>query len=175
MSKGIPEHADLIRAARQDSHFSGAISIARMPRFSEYLASNEGLVEVDIWLGTDEHHQAFLQGTASARVQVLCQRCMQPMWHDMQVSFRLLLVESEYQLEGLQDDVDVIVLTEIPTSLYSIVEDELILGFSLVPMHDEALCEASAYMQDERQSRQQEQQAEKTNPFTVLKDLKIDG
>ena len=175
MSKGIPEHADLMRAARQDSHFSGAINIARMPRFSEYLASNEGQVVADIRLGTDEHNQAFLQGTASARVQVLCQRCMQPMWHDMTASFRLLLLDSEYQLEGLQEDVDAMVLTEVPTSLYSIVEDELILGFSLVPMHDEASCEASAYMQDEQQTRQQEQQTEKTNPFTVLKDLKIDG
>ena len=69
MSKGIPEHADLMRAARQDSHFSGAIDIARMPRFSEYLASTEGQAEADIRLGTDEHNQAFLQGTASARVR----------------------------------------------------------------------------------------------------------
>ncbi len=175
MSKAIPEHADLMRAARQNGHYSGAISIARMPRFAEYLASREGQVDVDIRLGTDEHNQAFLQGTANARVQVLCQRCMQPMWHDMQASFRLLLLDSEYQLEGLQDDVDAIVLNEVPTSLYNIVEDELILGITLVPMHDEAQCDAASYMHDEHQSREPALDEDKVSPFTVLKDLKIDG
>ena len=71
--------------------------------------------------------------------------------------------------------VDAIVLSEVTTSIYSIVEDELILGVALVPMHDENQCEASAYMQDQRQSQQPEPEAQKSNPFTVLKDLKLDG
>ncbi len=175
MSQGIPEHVDLMRAARQDSHYIGSIDIAKMPRFSEYLANQDGQLDVDIRLGTDEHHQAFMEGVASARVQVLCQRCLQPMWHDMKTTFRLLLLDSEYKMEGLQDDVDAIVLTEVPTSLYSIIEDELILGFALVPKHDEALCEAGVYMREQQPSVEQDQTTDKPNPFAVLKDLKIDG
>ncbi len=175
MSEGIPEHVDLIRAAKQNSHYRGVFSVAKMPRLCEYLASKNGQAEVDITLDMDGRKGAYLRGHATAKVEALCQRCMQPMPYDIEATFELLLVENEYQLEGVSEDIDTLLITEVPSSLISIIEDELILGFSLVPMHAQDQCEATALMKDKQQLNEQQTGTEKINPFTVLKDFKIDG
>ena len=175
MSEGIPEHVDLIRAAKQNSHYRGVFSIARMPRLCEYLANKNGQAKVDITLGDEGRNGVYLRGHAVASVNAVCQRCMQPMPYDIETNFELMLVEHEYQLEGVSEDIDTLLITEVPSSLISIIEDELILGFSLVTMHPQDQCEATSLMKGEQQLNEQQTSTEKENPFAVLKDFKIEG
>jgi uncharacterized protein len=175
MSKGIPEYVDLLRIAKPGGHYSGSISVARMPRFIEYLANKEGQINADIIVGTDNRRRAFIKGRVSGTVWVICQRCMQPMQYDIDTSFEMILVEFEHQLERLPDDVEAMLVSEVPASLFSIVEDELILGFSLVPMHKEEDCEATSYLQSEQYDPKQKVSIDKPNPFSVLKDFKSES
>ena len=175
MSEGIPEYVDLLRIAKPGGHYSGSISVARMPRFIEYLANKEGQINADIIVGTDERRHAFIQGQVNGTVWVTCQRCMQAMQYDIDTSFKLMLVEFEHQLQRIPEDVEAMLVSEVPASLVGIIEDELILGFSLVPMHKEEDCEATSYLQGQRDDSQQEVSTEKPNPFAVLKDFKSDG
>ena len=174
MSEGIPEHVDLLRIAKSGGHYKGTISVTRMPRFMKSLAKKEGQLNADIIVATDERRQAFIEGHVDGRVWATCQRCMQAMPYEVDVSFDLKLVDSEARLQRLADGVEAIVVTEVPASLIGIIEDELILGFSLVPMHQEEDCEATSYLRKEQDETLQEAGTEKPNPFAVLKDFKLD-
>jgi len=175
MSEGIPERVDLLRIAKPGGHYSGSINVVRMPRFIDYLANKEGQIHADIVIGTDERRHAYIKGQLNGTIWVTCQRCMQPMEYDIDTSFKLMLVEFEHQLERIPEDVDAILVSEVPAPLVSIIEDELILGFSLVPMHKEEDCVATSFLQGQRDNPQQEVGTEKPNPFAVLKDFKSDS
>jgi len=175
MSEGIPEHVDLVRAAKMNRRYKGVFKVAKMLRLCDYLASKNGQVEVDISFSVEGGRGLYLRGHAKAEVEVLCQRCMQVMPHDIETSFELQLVEREHELERVPEEVDALLVAEVPSSLVNIVEDELILGFSIVPMHAEDQCEATSFMKAEQALIEQQKEEEKPNPFTVLKDFKIEG
>ena len=175
MSEGIPAHIDLLRAARSDSQFDGTVKLADMPRLVGMLASKDGLLNVKVKLGLDEQGYAYLHGTASGEAQVYCQRCLQAMPLELEADFELTLVESEYEVERIPEEKDVLVITEVPGSLVNIIEDELILAFPLVQMHEAENCDATGFMKDERKSPDEQASQEKENPFGVLKDFKLDG
>lgn len=175
MSEGIPEYVDLLRIAKLGAHYRGSILVAKMFRFVEYLANPEGQLKADIMVATDEHRHAYIEGQVSGIVWPTCQRCMRPMRYDLDTSFKTILVEFEHHLKRLDESVDAIMVSEVPASLLSIIEDELILGFSQVPTHKEGDCEAMSYLLDARHDQEQEPSTENTNPFSVLKDFKTDS
>jgi len=175
MSEGIPDHIDLMRAAKLGSQYQGAIRLARMHRLSELLAEKSGQIDIDVQFGINDDHHSYLAGRACGQLSLPCQRCMQPLTEDIDVTFELVLVESEYQSQQLDEDIDVLVVDTIPASFIDIVEDELLLGFPAVYMHEADACSATPYMQDKREIQTNEKGAEKNNPFDVLKDLKLDG
>jgi uncharacterized protein len=82
--------------------------------------------EAEIWL----HLQA------SATVSLQCQRCLQPMEDDIAVDRRFRFVRTEAEalrLDEVSED-DVLVL-EPRLDVGTLLEDELILGLPIVPMH----------------------------------------
>ena len=170
MSEGIPEHVDLLKAARQGSQYSGTYSISRMPRLVELLASPRGQVTVNVELDSASKKGAWLSGTVSAEVDVHCQRCMQVMPDIIEAKFELRLIESAHELETLPEEVDAFFVDEVPSSLLAIIEDELILAKPLISMHAPYECDATEYLKD-----RQVEEDRPVNPFEALKDFKIDG
>ena len=175
MSKAFPEHIDLMRLANLDGHFQGAYNIARMQRLSELLANKECQIDIDVQFGINEQNRPYFKGTAHGQLSLPCQRCMEPVPKDIDVSFELLLAGSDHKFKQLAEDNDVLLVDTVPASFIEIVEDELLLGFPAVYMHDESECSATEFMQDKREVQINEKGQGKVNPFDVLKDLKIDS
>jgi uncharacterized protein len=97
---------------------------------------------------------------AGTVLNLVCQRCLQPMAVPLELDSKLRFVADEAQAEALDEhsEEDVLALTAA-LDLHELVEDELILALPLVPRHDHcpnALATAA------------EPVAEQAHPFAAL-------
>lgn len=81
--------------------------------------------------------EVWLHLEAQARLQLECQRCLQPVAAPLAVqrSFRFVADEATAAEIDADSEDDVLVLTRA-LNTHELVEDELILGLPLVPMHE---------------------------------------
>ena len=114
--------------------------------------------------------EVWLHLTARARVWRDCQRCLQALALELDLSRALRFVADEATAEALDADSDDDVLA-LPRSLdlHELVEDELLLALPLVPMH--AQCPQQPLMSAGNLGREGEAEPTKT-AFAALAELK---
>lgn len=169
MSEHLPEYIDVMRLARQGRAVSGSYPVSSMRRLQGYLSGPQGSVALVLQFGIDENRLAVMRGEIRADLGLLCQRCMEPMQYHVEVPVELALVESEERAGRIPDNYEPLILTEEPSSLLEIVEDELILSLPIVAMHEAQQCAASALL---RSADADTGEPERENPFAVLSELK---
>jgi uncharacterized protein len=92
---------------------------------------------------------------------LVCQRCFAPMPQAMDLQFEFALCDEPP--EALLEDEQVDWLdTQEESSVESLVEDELLMALPIAVMHEEACADL------------QQTAGDKPNPFSVLKQLKLD-
>ena len=118
------------------------------------------------WRRTGGEGQPWLHVTASARMALVCQRCLGPVEERLDVARSFLFVHGEdaaAQLDADSED-DVLALTRA-LDLHELIEDELLLALPLVPRH--GVCPEPLPLADEA-----DVEDDKPNPFAVLAALK---
>ncbi len=173
MSERLPEHFEATVLARRGARFSGRLALARMPRLVESLQSPDGEVAVELAFDLDPDGQVVLRGHIEARLQLECQRCLEPMPYELERDFTLGVVSDEASADRLPAAYDPLVDNGQPVSTLDVVEDELILSLPLVPMHAAGQCTAA--VPPGTNTKGQDKQPAKPareNPFAVLADLK---
>ncbi len=157
---------DTFEFARSQSHREGNVEIERLPRLAESLANPGGvlryrivgLIDDDGHPGADMH----LVGT----LQLVCQRCNNPLSFTLDRTTRFRFIASEEELNALpieDDEVDAVVGSST-LKLYDWIEEEAILSLPLVPRHDDCPMPAHRGADADTATRQ--------NPFAVLAALK---
>jgi uncharacterized protein len=172
MSEHLPAQVDALRLARQGRRLRGRLALGRMSRLKGYLSSAEGQVEADLRFGVDGDGKPYLKGTIEATVELVCQRCLEPMRQPIRARASLGLVGSEAAAERLPEDYDPLIVGDDPLFLSDIVEDELILALPIVPMHDEDGCSAAGATSESAVKSDDSPQPVAENPFAVLRKLK---
>lgn len=122
----------------------------------------------------DRVGQQTLEVSVSASVTVTCQRCMKAMECPVASSSTLHIVQSEAELDALEDQQDADpddwiepVLASNKLNALELVEDELILGLPYVPMHDACSHDALASQHPDDADGHLD-----PSPFAVLTQLK---
>lgn len=110
-----------------------------------------------------------LNGTVEASLDLICQRCLQPMKHEVSGQFKFGLMTDEKYEDKVPSDAEPYLLEGDEQSVIDILEDELLLSIPIAVTHQN---ECSKFLQQQNEERRVEK--EKSNPFAVLKDLKID-
>lgn len=140
-----PHHLDLLRLADLAATLEGQCALLDMPRLNaDALPAGDGqarwavaLERRSVVAGTAD---PCLHLTARATVQLVCQRCLQPMAQALAVDRRFRFVASEAEAERQDEDADHEDVLALPPrgrlDLQPLVEDELILALPLVPRHD---------------------------------------
>jgi uncharacterized protein len=79
--------------------------------------------------------------TVHGQVELTCQRCLGGMQHTVEIDRMVYLARSETELDRLDalPDSDAILVGET-LGLVELVEDEVLLGLPLAPMHAEGQC-----------------------------------
>lgn len=171
MSAHLPEFIEPLRLAELGRVLRGRLSLSRFRRLAQSLSAADGEAQVVLAFGKDELGRPQVTGTVKAELELICQRCLEPMTLPVVAEVRLGLVSSEAEEEQLAPGFEALPVGAGPVCVADVVEDELILGLPLVPMHRPAQCgAANAYAVEVGEGAQAPE-----NPFAVLARLKKGG
>lgn len=134
---------EVMAFCRQGGHLQGRWPLAVMTRLGDSLLGGSADAGVDWQLAgsllpvTGGEAEIWLHLQARATVSLQCQRCLQAMNDDIAVDRRFRFVRTEAEALRLDEDSedDVLVL-EPRLDVCTLLEDELILGLPIVPMHE---------------------------------------
>lgn len=173
----IEETLNFAREMARNRTIEGVYPIAKLMRLAALLASSEGLVHVKLAF-TNSVGFAALKGKLTAKVQLQCQRCLEPLDAELSGQFKFALVNSEDDIALLPDEFEPCLLAVEEQSVIELIEDELLLCLPMVSVHDS---NCSSYMTQQNREIQQkikaEREAEKKaeHPFAALQALKKDS
>ncbi len=168
MPKQLPETTNFLKQAERNVTLEGVMPLAKLERLSEVLCDNSGELSARLNFTSSSGYLG-LHGSVEASLELDCQRCMKPMKHVVSGLFKFGLMTSEGYEDKLPPDVDPYLLGGDEQSVVEILEDELLLSIPIAVAHEK---ECSEFLKQQNEARRVEK--EKSNPFAVLKDLKID-
>lgn len=125
---------DGLRFARERGVVTGALRLADLPRVAE-LGCTAAQVSFAVRGGESAQRRLCLEVSAQGRLVLQCQRCLEPLELAVDRSVELELSTSEREIATAEDGVDR-VLAHRSMDVAALVEDELILGLPMVPMHE---------------------------------------
>lgn len=169
MSKAtLPNRIDPRRAADQNVSYEHCnLPLSRLDRLSSYLVNSNGNVQVNLLFGIDNQNQRYLEGTAEVEVEMLCQRCLEPVQLELNAKLSLGIVVDEEAAKNLPEHYDPMVIEKDQIDPADVVEDELILTLPIIPLH------SSCHVTQEFGDTDAEEPSDNTdNPFSILAQLK---
>ena len=129
------EVIDGLQFARGALEQRGVVGMERLPRLAQLQCSTEGL-EYDLRGGRAGNGKPCLRLSVRGSVEVLCQRCLDPIQVPIAIDAELQLAESPREISEADDGIDR-VLASRNMSVGGLVEDEVILALPMVPRHED--------------------------------------
>ena len=170
----LPKQVDLRKLAAREAEFNVKLDVQTMPRIADIVCQQKGFIDVSLQITVDEFRDRTIQGQAHCEVEVVCQRCLQPVAIAVDADVQLQIVWDEKQAEQLRGDIDPLIVAEDElVDLNELVEDELLLGFPLASHHADGECPSKHdYELPSEEAPVEDACEEKENPFSVLAQLK---
>jgi len=169
MSKAqLPIKVDPRRCADQGLSYQGVIQVKQLERLVTYLVESDGEVQARLHFAVDEERVRHMRGEAETEVQMLCQRCLEPVVIALHAELNLAFAGSEESAKKLPSRYDACIVDEEgKQNLFDAIEEELILSLPLIAQH--ADCVIATEFKDPGVGSDE---GEKPNPFAVLAQLK---
>lgn len=147
--------------ASAGASLSGALPVRDFSRLHDMLARYEGDVAYEVEGVRDARGRPALRLKVRGRLELRCQRCLEPLPFEVQADEVLVLAGTQAEIDAEPADVEaadrVVAAKEMPVR--ELVEDELILALPYAPRHPGCSTRASA------------DAAEKGSPFAGLRGL----
>lgn len=140
MSEPASELVYALRLARTGASLEGDLEISSMRRLAPLLVTDRGAAHYSLVFGLDAQSRPTVFGRVGASLEVICQRCLEPMTAALDVEVRLGIVRSESEAVALGDDVEPLLMEDETVSLLGMVEDEIILALPAAPLHPAGAC-----------------------------------
>ncbi len=164
----LPETADFVRQVEMNRTLEGVYPLSKFTRLKELLLSDEGFISVKLEFGECVGF-ACLRAKISAKLQLECQRCLNPVATAVSGGFKFALVRNEEEYELLPEELEPYLLEGEEQSIIDLVEDELLLCLPMVISHDS---DCSDFIS--RQQKEIEAEKAASHPFAALQALKDD-
>jgi uncharacterized protein len=143
--------------ANSQLELSGSLALAKLPRLAEILANKDKSIINFELVGTGKQfRQPGLHLTIKANLVVTCQRCLDEMMVNLDLSFDYLISNAEINEAEDDDEIDWLEATH-EMNVGELIEDELLLALPIAPTHAHDCSKLST------------QSGDKPNPFAVLK------
>ena len=126
---------DLMALADRGAVLEGSIELDKLARLGQLLNASDGSVSARIALNRGYDGTLQLQLEYSARLELLCQRCLEPLVHEVNDCVDFAVAETEESLGVLPRGTDLIALEGERLRPATLLEDELIVSLPLVPRH----------------------------------------
>jgi len=168
----LPVEVDPFRLAREGLTLETVVSQAKMKRLSKLLHSAENEVAVELEFGVDILGTHFLQGHLQTQVELICQRCLEPMQVDIDTTLSLGFVRHAAKAEMVPEGYEPIIAEDSSVVLLDLIEDELLLALPQIPMHQQQACSVQVWRSEPEQADENVSEVKAVNPFSVLAGLK---
>jgi uncharacterized protein len=167
MPSELPETIDPMRLAKECKVLSGSYELRQFDRVNASLMDeSKAQVFFKIEFSSDEENQLFsVVGDLQTSLPLICQRCMQPMQHQLSAMIKMAIVRNEAEAENLPAEFEPYIDIGVPVKLQDFIEDELLLAMPLVSFHEEQECPAADTFKHVETAKE--------NPFAELKNFKI--
>lgn len=129
------EVIDGLQFARGALERRGVVGMERLPRLAQLQCSTAGL-EYHLRGGRAGNGKPCLRLSVRGSVEVICQRCLDPVQVPIAIDAELQLAESPREISEADDEIDR-VLASRNMSVGWLVEDEVILALPMVPRHED--------------------------------------
>ncbi len=164
MSSDLSICIDPEKLAGSGERLSGLVKQADLGRLVDFISQKNGDVRYDLAFARNAKGVITITGEIETELTLICQRCLGEMKIPIHSHVNIGIIEDENELDMLDEDLDPFQTEEGKISVLKIIEDELLLGLPMSPLHDKADCPAAESLQ--------EYQTVKQNPFAVLETLK---
>lgn len=161
--------------AKKEQTLSGALRLSEVPRLGEWFDAlgalpqkyhDDEVLRYTLSGSSDHSGKQFLNLDINFSMDLVCQRCLQPMQKTLALNYDYLITAmTEEELLGAEEDPEEemdVVTQDKAMDVRAMIVDEVIAAIPYAPMHEE-LCKALKV-----------EAGEKANPFAVLKGLKKD-
>ncbi len=167
MLSELLETIDPLRLAKTGRALSGSYELRQFDRINASLKDGSKVqVSFKLEFSRDDKNQLFsIVGDLETVLPQVCQRCMQPMQHQLSIAIKLAIVSNEEEVESLPAEFEPYIDTGVPVKLQDFIEDELLLAMPLVSLHEQQECPAARKFKHEQRGKE--------NPFAKLKNLKL--
>lgn len=134
-SDTLPEHLNANRFIDATEEISGPLEPQHYKRFAEMAILLPG-GQVTVRGSREPYGPRVVSGELQCEASMTCQRCLQPVTVTLKGSIHWGLVFSEGEMQGLDQDLDPILIEEGQLFLRQAIEDEMVLLLPIMPMHD---------------------------------------
>jgi uncharacterized protein len=166
----LPISVDPVRAAQKHLELDARIPKELLSRLAESTISIQSDIDTYFSFEIDQQKLRIFHGKASVAVELLCQRCNEPMIYQCEAEFTYCPVHNQEQENNLPDAYEPIYYDENgEVNLHQVVEDELILSLPQIAKHAIEDCQIKEF---ELTFGEIDEEEERPNPFDALAKLK---
>jgi len=126
---------DLDALAAREAILSGEIELRQLTRLREILHSDRGSIEASLKFHRLDTRSVSVDLTFETDLELVCQRCLEPIVRRVSEQVSLRLLESENS--EIASKQEAVVLTEGKLKPATLIEDELIVSLPIIPRHAE--------------------------------------
>jgi uncharacterized protein len=139
-----PPIVDPARLAREESHLTGILTLAQLPRLADVLFDHDGGVSYAVEGYTTGNGQPALHMGLEVDLGLRCQRCLERLPLHLNVERDLVLVPEMRELDpgDEEDDETDAIPGAASLDLLELIEEEILLSLPMAPRHPEAGCTA---------------------------------
>lgn len=139
MSGTLPKFIDVERFAAKHERIEGVFTVTALDRLMQMAATPDGEVGFALAFFRDDQGRSRVTGAIQGSVMLTCQRCLQPVRHELAGSVELMALADESALSQLPGDVEPLLTEGQPVRLADLVEDEALLALPIVALHPQCL------------------------------------
>jgi len=158
---------DSLDFARNGQQISGEVLVANLSRLTDVLNDSDGTLGYTIRGAVNKYGIPLLALRLKGMCHLTCQRCLQGMEYEVQVSTSVLL-RDQAGLDQLDDAEEIdeeyeSILADAHLDVWHLLEDEILLSLPFAPKHELGVCQLASGLKP---------QQNESHPFAALTKLK---
>ena len=164
MSPDLPYKIAPGRLALAGACIEERLELSELPRLADLLSDNRGAVDVKLTFSRSEDGITCITGRYKADLQLVCQRCLEPFAVQLAHTINVGIAFEGTAVKKIPASLEPLVLKQETMQLTDFIEDELLLGLPISPMHRLEDCVAGKPAMESNPAG--------SSPFHILKTLK---
>lgn len=164
MASALPRLIAPARLAEARGRLEGRLALRGMTRLCEVLGNARGGVNLRLAFDRDEQGFVRVSGGCEAELELVCQRCLEAFAVKQACEIRVGVVFDSAAIDELPGDLEPLLLEQETIALSEFIEDEILLGLPIAPLHPPAACAVAVAAGDPAM--------EVENPFHALQALR---